>query len=239
MRTSSFLAPIAVTALALAAAVAVPAAASAATPAPGASAHPRVDLATAQSRATDTATHWIDALTAQISRTTADTHLDDADRAKALAIENDDLDGIRTLQTTIAAATSVSQVRDAVRTAADAYRVREVALPQVRAAATADRVTSVTLPRLEAEQKKLSAALTAHPDKSTPAATAALADLETQISTVQSDVDGLASAALALSPDAVKADPTALSHVHDQLAGVRTAVSTAASDAKTVRAALK
>lgn len=240
MRTSTLLTPLAVVSVAVCAALAVPAAASASTaPSPQPSAHARVDLPTAQKRASDAAGRWIDALTAQISQTTADTHLSDADRTKALAILNDDLDGIRQLQTDVSSATTVAQVRDDVRTAAAATRVRAVALPQVRTAAQADRATGTLLPRLQAAQQKLTAALGAHPDKSTSALTDALNDMAAQISTAQSAADGLADAALALSPDAVAADPTSSSQVHDQLKNLHAAVRAAAADARTVRAGLR
>lgn len=238
MRTSSFLAPLAVAALAAGAVVAAPLAASAATPSPSAS-HAPASLSDVQARTTTALGKQIDALTAQISRTTANTHLSDDDRTKALAILNDDLTGIRSLQSDIAAAPTVKQVRADARTAETTYRVRAVAVPEVRWAARVDEVTSAVLPRLQTEQQKLSAALTAHPDKSTNALTDALNDLSTQISTIQSDANGLATSALALSPATVSADDQALSHVRDQVKAVDTAVHTADQDAKTVRTGLR
>ena len=60
--------------------------------------------------------------------------------------------------------------------AATTYAVRKLALPETRWAARVDDVTARALPRLQAEQQKLSAALAAHPDKSTSALTDALSD---------------------------------------------------------------
>ncbi|WP_150958843.1 hypothetical protein [Microbacterium testaceum] len=239
MRTSSLLTPLAVAALTVGAVVAAPLAASAATPAPSASAHAPASLSDVQARATAAAGKQIDALTAQITRLTANTGLTDDDRTKALAILNDDLDGIHALQSDIAAATTVKKVRTEVRTAATTYAVRKLALPETRWAARVDDVTARALPRLQAEQQKLSAALAAHPDKSTSALTDALSDLSTQISTAQTDANGLSASALALSPATVAGDAGSLSHVRDQVKALDTAVHTANQDAKTVRTGVK
>lgn len=238
MRTTRILTPLAVV-IAAGAALAAPMAASAETPSPSTSPHAPASLSDVQARATAAAGRQADALTAEITRITADTHLSDDDRTKALAILNDDLDGIHTLQSDISAAATVKQVRDDVRTAASSYRVREVALPEVRWAARADAVTTTVLPRLQAEQTKLESALAKHSDKSTTALTDALNDLGTQISTVQSDANGLATTALALSPATVAADEQTLAHVRDQVKAVDTAIHQANQDAKTVRTGLK
>ena len=239
MRTTRILTPLAVVALAAGAAIAVPMAASADTPSPSSSPHAPVSLSDVQARATAAAGRQIDALTAEITRITADKTLSDDDRAKALAILNDDLDGIHTLQSDISAAATVKQVRDDVHTADAAYRVREVALPEVRWGARVDTVTTTLLPRLQAEQTKLQSELAKHADKSTTALTGALDDLGTQISTVKSDTNDLATTALALSPATVAADEQTLVNVRDQVKAVETAVHQANQDAKTVRTGLR
>jgi hypothetical protein len=239
MRTTRILTPLAVVALAAGAAVAVPMAASADTPSPSSSPHAPASLSDVQTRATAAAGRQVDALTAEITRITADKTLSDDDRAKALAILNDDLTGIRTLESDISSATTVKQVRADERTAAASYRVREVALPEVRWAARIDAVTTTVLPRLQAEQTKLTAALAKHADKSTSALTDALNDLGTQISTAQSDANGVAASALALSPATVAADDEALPRVRAQVKAVEDAVHQANQDAKTMRTGLR
>lgn len=239
MKTSSLLTPLAVAALTVGAVVAAPLAASAATPSPSASAHAPARLSDVQARATAATGKQIDALTAEISRLTTNTGLSDDDRTKALAILNDDLTGIHALQSDIAAATTVKQVRADARTAAATYAVRKVGLPETRWAVRVDDVTARALPRLQAEQQKLSAALAAHPDKSTGALTDAIADLSAQISTAQTDANGLSASALALSPATVADDASALSRVRDQVKAVGSAVHAAAHDAQTVRTGLK
>ena len=225
MRTTRILTPLAVVALAAGAAVAVPMAASADTPSPSSSPHAPASLSDVQTRATAAAGRPVDALT--------------DDRAKALAILNDDLTGIRTLESDISSATTVKQVRADERTAAASYRVREVALPEVRWAARIDAVTTTVLPRLQADLTKLTAALAKHADKSTSALTDALNDLGTQISTAQSDANGVAASALALSPATVAADDQALPRVRAQVKTVEDAVHQANQDAKTVRTVLR
>jgi len=239
MRTTRILTPLAVVVLAAGAAVAVPMAASADTPSPSSSPHAPASLSDVQARATAAAGRQVDALTAEITRITADKTLSDDDRATALAILNDDLTGIRTLESDISSATTVKQVRADERTAAASYRVREVALPEVRWAARIDAVTTTVLPRLQAEQTKLTAALAKHADKSTSALTDALNDLGTQISTAQSDANGVAASALALSPATVAADDQALPRVRAQVKAVEDAVHQANQDAKTVRTGLR
>lgn len=179
----------------------------------------------------------IAALTAEIAKITADTSMSDSDRAAALSTMNTDLAAMKTLQSTIAADTDAAKALADVRSIDRDYRVMSVAIPQVRLAARADRLTDRVLPRAEAAQKTLQSKLdTTSTDTGDTAA--AMSDLTTQLAALQKGTDGVAAAALAVTPSAFNANHAALSAVRTALTSARTAAKSAAHDLSVVRSAL-
>jgi len=238
MKLTLIAAPLAAAALVVGAAV--PASAATASPRPS---KPHVTASSSlndiQSTAATVTAHQLDALKALVAKVPSDKTLSDADRTKALAILNDDIAGITALQAAIAADTTAAQAFDDYRTVFTNYRVHAVALPQVHIAEHADRLTAATLPRLQKAQKKLADALAAHSDKNTADVQAAMNDLGAQISTLQSDIDGLPGAALALAPSVFNADHKATSDVSAKLTAATQAAAAAAKDIRSARAGLK
>ena len=178
----------------------------------------------------------ITSLTAAITRITAAKGLTDADRTTILGTLNTDLTGMKTLATRIAADTTIEQARADVRSIFTQYRVYAVALPQARIAAEADRLTGMTIPRLQAAASRLASKVSASGNSG---AQSELADLNTQISTAQGDVSGLAAAALAVTPSDYNGDHSAMTALRSKAKAAAAAVKQAAQDAKSIRQSLK
>jgi len=178
----------------------------------------------------------ITSLTAAITRITAAKGLTDADRTTILDTLNADLTGMRSLASKIAADTTVAQARADVRSIFTQYRVYAVALPQARIAVEADRLSGTTIPRLQAAASKLASRVSASGNSG---AQAELADLTTQLSTAQADVNGLSAAALAVTPSDDDADHSAMTALRDKAKAALAAVKQAAQDAKGIRQSLK
>ncbi|MFC7926292.1 hypothetical protein [Microbacterium laevaniformans] len=252
MRFPRVIAPFALAALAVGASTSAASAASAATtddtPAHATSTHARAasraphvtsssTLADDQAAGAALTAARITALTAEIAKITADTSMSDTDRSAALSTMNTDLAAMKTLQSTIAADTDAAKALADVRSVDRDYRVMSVVIPQVRLAARADRLTGRLLPRAEAAQKRLQSRLDAASAGSGDAASA-MSDLSTQLPTVQKDTDGVATAALAVTPSAFNANHAVLFAVRSTLTSARTAATAAVHDLGVVRSAL-
>jgi hypothetical protein len=194
------------------------------------------DIQTAAAKATS---DRITALNKGITKITANTCVSDADKSTILGTFNADVTAMQGLATTIAADTDVTKAASDYRSIFEGYRVDAVALPQAHYAAAADCISSKTLPALTSAQTKLNAALTKHPEKSTPAVQAAMADLATQIAAAQAAVNGVASSALAVTPADYNSNKSVLSSEKSSVSTAVAAVKAAHADAKTVLTALK
>ena len=180
------------------------------------------------------------ALTKSIARVTAAKDITDADRSTILGTLNNDMAGMQTVAAKIAADTDAVTAATDYRTIFTTYRVFAVAIPQSRFAAAADRLTSTTIPRLTDAQSKLAADLAGKDaSKSTPALQADLTDMSAQISAASSALDGLAARSLAVTPAEFNGDHTVLSSERSSLKAAIADLKKAASDGKTVLAAIK
>lgn len=177
-------------------------------------------------------------LNAAITKVDADKTLTASDRSTLLTRLQADLAGMQHQQTALSADTTASQARTDYTTIFRQYRVIAVALPQERIVREADRVTSTTLPHLQADEQKLADQLSKHQSKDTAAAKSALADLQQQISTLQSDAQGLGAAALAVTPSQFDQAHNAFAATKAKAKAVHAADKAARNDLHTIRQAL-
>lgn len=177
-------------------------------------------------------------LNSALDKVNADKTLTSSDRQALQSTLHTDLSGMQQLQTKIAADTTASQARTDYTTIFDQYRVIAVALPQERIVRDADRVTAKALPHLQAVETKLSDRI-AKKSNASQAAKTALTDLQQQISTVQSDAQGLSSAALTVTPSQYNQSHTVMSSLRTKVKALRAAEKAAQKDVRTVRADLR
>ncbi len=196
-------------------------------------------LAAIQAKAKIKTTARIGSLNTAIARINAAKGVSSADLATILDTLNADLAGMNTVETKIAADTTVATAAADYKTIFTTYRVYAVAIPQSRLAASADRMTSTTIPRLTTVQTRLAAALAGRDaSKSTPALQADLTDMSTQIAAATSALNGAAATALAVTPSDYNSNHAALKSVRSDITTATADLKKAASDAKTVRAAI-
>ncbi|MBW4041467.1 MAG: hypothetical protein HIU86_04990 [Acidobacteria bacterium] len=253
MNVKPFVAPLAVALVTAGTITASAAGAFAATPSPAASAqsssassHPNrthlgkdATLQQIQAAAASATTARITKLGTAISAVNADRSLSSSDRSALLSTLQGDLSGMQQLQSKIAADGSASQARTDSTTIFRQYRVLAVALPQERIVRVADRASSKALPRLQAVEQRLAGRLTKKPSDDTAAAKAALADLQQQITAVQSDAQGLDAAALAVTPAQFDQSHSVTTDVRSKAKALRTAGKAAQKDIRTIRQALR
>ncbi|WP_423919399.1 hypothetical protein ACPEEZ_12245 [Frigoribacterium sp. 2-23] len=180
----------------------------------------------------------ISRLNAAVTKVDADKTLTSGDRSAVLLKLQNGLTGMQHLQSSLAGDTTAAQARTDYTAVFAQYRVVAVVLPQERIVREAHRVTSTTLPHLQAAEKKLSDRLTTHAAADSTAAKTALADLQKQIATVQSDNQGLDAAALAVTPAQYDQAHTAISSVTSTATALKSAVAAARKDMQTIRQAL-
>ena len=130
-------------------------------------------------------------------RVAAAAELTDADRAAIQATLEHDISGLTALRAKILADTDAKTAAADVQTIYTDYRVYAVVIPQSLIAAGADRLTSSAVPHLQSAHDRLAAR---------GADTTQLATMQTAIDAASTDLDGLAAAALAVTPAAYNAD---------------------------------
>ncbi|MGN6325690.1 hypothetical protein [Pseudolysinimonas sp.] len=202
-------------------------------PAPTAT-HAAASLSDIQAKGAAATSKRIASLTAEISKITSAKGISSSDQSTVLATLNADVTGMKTLATKIAADTSVSTARTDYRSIYETYRVYVVALPQARITAAADRLTGTAIPRLQQVSSKLATRVSGNSDLQ-----AKLDDLNAQLKTASSDTDGLAAAALAVTPADFNANHSAMTGLHDKAKAALAAVKQAAQDAKAIHQGLK
>lgn len=250
MNVKPVIAPLAVALVTAGAITASAAGAFAATPSPTTSAEPTTTsshrshlgkdatLQQIQAAATSATGTRIGKLNAAITQVNADKTLTSSDRSTLLSTLQGDLAGMQQLQAKIAADSTASQARTDYTTIFRQYRVLAVALPQERIVREADRTTTTALPRLQAAEQKRSTQLEKQQAKDTATAKAALADLQQQITAVQSNAQGLDAAALAVTPAQFNQSHSAITDVRSKAKALRTAEKAAQKDIHTIRQAL-
>lgn len=247
MDIKRIIAPLAVALVAAGAVTATANAADAATPAPttspssSASHLPKgASLGTIQAHGEAATTKRISSLNAAIAKVDADSSLTSSDKTAVLNTLQTDLTGMNHLHAAITADTTVTQARIDDAAIFSQYRVDAVGLRQERIVRAADRATGKTLPRLQQAEQRLSDRLAKQTAKDSDAAKVALADLQKQVAALQSDSQGLAAAALAVTPAQADANHDVLSATTTttKAKAVRSDAQAAAKDAKAIRTAL-
>jgi hypothetical protein len=181
----------------------------------------------------------ISSLTTGIGSISANSHLSSGDKTTVLGTLNNDLNGMKSLQSKIAADTTKSEAAADYKTIFTTYRVYAVALPQAHYAAAADNLSSTAVPRLTDVHGRLVALLAGKDaSKSTAALQADLTDMNSQLSNASGSLSGLSSAALAVTPAQYNSNHDVLKGLKQALTSARAAVKQARQDAKTVVAAL-
>lgn len=140
-------------------------------------------------------------------------------------------DGMESLRDTLAAATTATEAGEVYRAIFEEWRVYGVVIPQAYYAVAADCLETVTIPALVETQSTLEDALAGEfSDAVTPEIEADMAELEEQLTLAQSEVAGMADAALAVTVADYNADPTLLTDI-------RLSISSASSAARLARIA--
>jgi hypothetical protein len=202
-------------------------------PAPKAS-HAAASLSQIQAKGAADTSKRIASLTAAITKVGAAKGISSSDRSTVLGTLGHDLDGMKSLASKIAADTSASTARADVKSIYTTYRVYAVALPQARIAGTADRLTGIAIPKLKAVSAELTSKVAGKSDLQ-----AKLDDMNSQLATASSDADGLASAALGVTPSDYNGDHAAMTGLRSKAKAAVAAAKQAAQDAKAIRQGLK
>jgi hypothetical protein len=219
---------------ALLAGVATPAFADG-TPSPAPTAtHSAASLSDIQAKGAAATSKRITSLNAAITRATNAKGFTSSDRSTVLGTLNHDLAGMKDLASKIAADTTAATAAADLRSVYTTYRVYAVALPQARIAGGADRLTGTTIPRLKAVSAKLAPKVSGNADLQ-----AKLDDLNTQVATATSDADGLAAAALAVTPSGFNGNHDIMAPLRTKAKAAAAAAKQAAQDAKAIAQALK
>ena len=175
-----------------------------------------------------------------IGKITAAKGISSADRSTVLATLNTDLSAMSSLETKIAADTTVASAAADFKTIDTTYRVYAVAIRQAHLASATDRLTSMAIPRLTAAHAKLAAALAGRDAaKSTPALQADLTDMAAQITSAGNALSGVSAQALAVTPAEFNANKAVLTPIRASVKAAAADLKKALTDAKTIRAALK
>jgi hypothetical protein len=172
----------------------------------------------------------ISALDTAIPKVTSNAHLSATDKDHILGTLNGDRSAMVSLAAKIAADTDLSVAMTDYHSIFTGYRVFAVAIPQSHYAAAASGLSDSAIPALQGAQKTLAAAI-AGPlaSKDTPAIDATMADLVSQISTVQQSLSGVSAFALSVTPEQFNSN-------HEILAPTRASVKIAMVAAKKARA---
>jgi hypothetical protein len=197
-------------------------------------------LASIQASAQTQTANRITSLNKVIAAITAAKDVTSSDRSTILGVLNADVAGMNTVEAKVAADTTVGTAAADYKTIFTTYRVYAVAIPQAHLAAAADRLTTTTIPHLTAAHTKLAAALAGKDaSKSTPALLADLADMTAQLTAASSAVGSDAATVLAVTPADYNGNHSVITSVRTSVAAGIADVKKAATDAKTVLAAIK
>jgi uncharacterized phage infection (PIP) family protein YhgE len=181
----------------------------------------------------------VTSLTTGIATLTAKTTLTAPDKASILSTLNADLNGMDALQAKIAADTTSATALADYRDIYTVWRVYAVGLHQSYLAASADGLTGTAIPRLQSAATKIAAVLAAKPSKITPALNEQLADMNAKIADAVSKTNGLAAAALAVTPSDFNANHSVLTSMTATAKAARADTKAAALDGRAILAALR
>lgn len=175
---------------------------------------PNTTLAGIQAAGAAATDRRIDSLTVAIARVEGNDHLTDTDRGTILATLNGDVDAMHRLAEEIAGDTNKADAATDYHSIFTDYRVYAVALPQALYAADADALTGSAIPRLQSAYDKLSARLG---DDAGDEQQQLLDDMAEKIESAETASDGLAAAALAVTPADWNQDHSVLDDIRRQL----------------------
>ena len=239
MKRFATIATVGATVCALSLAAAVPAMADATSTTPPPKLNGTSSLAAIQAAGATQTANRITSLNSGIAKLTAKTTLTSSDKATILATLNADLQGMDSLQAKIAADTAAATALADYRSIYTVWRVYAVGLRQSYIAASADGLTGTAIPRLQSAATKLAAALAAKPSKITPALEEQLADMNAKIADASAKTNGLAAAALAVTPADFNANHSVLETPHANAEAARADTKAAAIDGRAILAALR
>ena len=222
----------------LVASVGVPAFASTSTPTPSAkTTHTLVSVQAAAKTASDKRET---ALSAAIAKLDAVKGISASDKATLLGRLNTDLAGMKTVEATVAADTTLAAASADFKTIFTTYRVFAVAIPQARLVAGIDRATSMEIPKLTASQAKLAAMLAGKDaSKSTAALQSDLADMTTQIAKANAALSGASEKVLAITPADFNSNKTVVTSARALVKTAENALKQARADRKAIITALR
>jgi alkylation response protein AidB-like acyl-CoA dehydrogenase len=227
-----------VAAAALVAGVGVPAFASTSTSPPSTkTTHTLVSVQAAAKTATDKRET---ALSAAIAKLDAAKGISASDKATLMDRLNTDLAGMKTVEATVAADTTLAAASADFKTIFTTYRVFAVAIPLARIVAGIDRATSMEIPKLTASQTKLVAMLAGKDaSKSTAALQSDLADMTTQIAAANTALSGASAKVLAITPADFNSNKTVVTSARASVKTAENDLKQARADRKAIIAALK
>jgi hypothetical protein len=208
-------------------------------PTPTTHSTPHSTLAEIQQAGATATAKRITSLTTRIGKVNSGTRLTAGDKGTVLATLNHDLSGMQSLQTKIAADSTVAVARADYRGIFTGYRVYVVGMQQSFIASAADGLTGTAIPKLQSASAKITAAFAAHPTKVTPALTAQLADMKAKIADAVTKTSGLAERALAVTPAAYNANHAVLTADHAAARAALADSKAAVQDGRAILKALK
>jgi hypothetical protein len=218
------------TAAAAALVVSAGAPAFASTPSPTPSPKTTHTLASVQAAAKSATDKRESALTAAITKLNAAKGVSSSDKSTLLGRLNADLAGMKSVESKVAADTTLASATADAKTLFTTYRVLGLAIPQARVVAAVDRATTLGIPKLTASQTKLAAALSGKDaSKSTAALQADLTDMKTETAAAASALTGVSAKTLAITPSEYNSNKTIVK-------SIRSSVKSAVADLKKVRA---
>lgn len=227
-----------VAAAALVVGACAPAFASASTPPP--STKPAHTLASVQAAAQTATGKRETALSAAIAKLDAAKGISASDKATLVGRLNADLAGMKAVEATISADTTLATASADFKTIFTTYRVFGVAIPQARIVADIDRATSIEIPKLTASATKLAARLAGKDaSKSTAALQSDLADMKKRIAAANTALSGASAKVLAITPSDFNSNRTVVTSARAAVKTAKTDLKQARADRKAIITALK
>jgi hypothetical protein len=175
------------------------------------------------------------ALTADVSHINAATGLTSGDKSALLATESSDASGLTALDATIQSDTTLAQAKADCQKIVTQYRVYVVFEPQVHLVIAADQIGAVSA-KISTLAGELQQKLGSNPN---PTVQAALTDLQKQVSSAQSAVNGLSATLLAQTPAGYPGTTTTFKSALSSIKSARSDLEQARSDVETIKNALQ
>ena len=170
--------------------------------------------------------------------TSADKSLTDSDRATLSAQVKSDINGLSTLQQTIAADTMLVKTRSDCHLIVSDYRVYELEQPKIHLVLAADRLTALDA-KITALEPKLQALINAASGEKKTQAQAALNDIEASVSKSQAALSGVVAGIINLDPAQYPNFTGVLKSARDSVQAARSDLDGVRGDIQKIRDTLK